>query len=194
MIAYGMIRDAFPRLAPPQVQIYTNAFNQWFPVYGIINPRRVAAFIAQVGHESGGLRWTAEIWGPTDQQRRYEPPSTLAARLGNSEPGDGAWFKGRGLIQITGRSNYTQISRAFDIDFLSNPVLLESPNMAVRSACWWWSSRNLNEIADLDTVESFRRITRIINGGFNGWEDRLQRWESAKKIFAIPNDNSATVA
>lgn len=194
MLAYGMIRDAFPRLAPARVQIYTNAFNQWFPVYGIINPRRVAAFIAQVGHESGGLRWTSEIWGPTDQQRQYEPPSPIADRLGNTLPGDGHRFKGRGLIQITGRSNYTQLSRAFGIDFLTSPGLLEVPNMAVRSACWWWQSRNLNDIADLDTVESFRKITRIINGGFNGWEDRLARWESAKKIFAIKNDNPGSVA
>lgn len=194
MLAYGMIRDAFPRLAPARVQIYTNAFNQWFPVYGIINPRRVAAFIAQVGHESGGLRWTSEIWGPTDQQRRYEPPSPLADRLGNTLPGDGHRFKGRGLIQITGRSNYTQLSRAFGIDFLNNPSLLEVPDMAVRSACWWWQSRNLNDIADLDTVESFRKITRIINGGCNGWDDRLARWESAKKIFAIKNDNPGSVA
>lgn len=189
MLAYGMIRDAFPRLAPPRVQIYTNAFNQWFPVYGIINPRRVAAFIAQVGHESGGLRWTSEIWGPTDQQRRYEPPSPLADRLGNTLPGDGHRFKGRGLIQITGRANYTQISRAFSINLIANPEILEEPNMAVRSACWWWSSRNLNEWADKNTVDAFRRITRIINGGFNGWEDRLRRWESAKKYFATGDMN-----
>lgn len=184
MITERMIRDLFPRLTGAQYEAYTSAFNQWFPVYGIITPARIAAFLGQIGHESGGLRFTAEIWGPSPQQRRYEPPGQLANRLGNAQPGDGERFKGRGLIQITGRANYTQISRAFSLDLLSNPEWMEEPNMAVRSACWWWSSRSLNEWADKNTVDDYRRITRIINGGFNGWEDRLRRWEAAKKYFA----------
>lgn len=194
MITESMVRQAFPNLTNKDAATFADAFRQWFPVYGITNPRRVSAFIAQVGHESGSLRHLVEIWGPTPQQRKYEPPNRLANILGNAQPGDGRRFRGRGLIQITGRHNYSQISRAFSINFLDNPDLLAEPNMAVRSACWWWSSRNLNDIADLDTVDAFRRITRIINGGFNGWDDRLKRWEAARKIFENPRNNDGAVA
>lgn len=194
MISFGMIRECFPVLRPALVQIYTLAFNEWFPVYKITTPVRVAAFMAQVGHESGDLRHTVEIWGPTPQQQRYEPPSELANRLGNTESGDGARFKGRGLIQITGRFNYAQLSKALETDFLTKPELLEAPNMAVRSACWWWSARNLNEMADANDQHNFRKMTRVINGGLNGWDDRLARWERCKKIFVISGNNDATVA
>ena len=194
MISLGMIRDCFPRLSPAMVQIYTTAFNQWFPQYSLTSPIRVAAFMAQIGHESGDLKWTAEIWGPTPQQRRYEPPSELANRLGNTQPGDGERFKGRGLIQVTGRFNYTQISQALEVDFIAQPQQLEAPNMAVRSACWWWSSRNLNELADANDEHSFRKITRIINGGLNGWDDRLARWQRCKNIFVVGGNNTSTVA
>jgi len=194
MISYGMIRDCFPRLAPARLQIFTEAFNLHFPAYGLTSPIRIAAFMAQIGHESGDLRHTVEIWGPTPQQRRYEPPSELANRLGNTQPGDGERFKGRGLIQVTGRFNYAQLSQALGEDFIGKPALLESPNMAVKSACWWWSSRNLNDLADANDEHNFRKITRIINGGLNGWDDRLERWQRYKNIFVISGNNASTVA
>jgi putative chitinase len=94
--------------------------------------------LAQIGHESGSLAHLKEIWGPTDQQRRYEPPSNLAARLGNDTLGDGFRFRGRGLIQITGRSNYEQVGAGLGVDLIRQPELLEEPDYAVASACWWW--------------------------------------------------------
>lgn len=147
------------------------------PDFDINTPQRMAAFLAQVGHESGGLHWLTELWGPTDAQLRYEGRKDL----GNTQPGDGARFKGRGLIQITGRNNYQKASTALATDFISNPELLAEPDMAVRSAMWFWQAHGLNELADAD---SFRLITQIINGGFNGLTERLALYEVAKEVLA----------
>jgi putative chitinase len=145
--------------------------------FEINTPQRMAAFLAQVGHESGGLHWLIEIWGPTDAQARYEG----RADLGNNTPGDGYKFRGRGLIQITGRANYMAASLALATDFVNNPELLGEPDMAVRSAMWFWQSHELNELADTD---AFGLITRKINGGLNGEQDRVVLWEAAKKVLA----------
>lgn len=145
--------------------------------FEINTTERMAAFLAQVGHESGGLHWLTEIWGPTDAQLRYEGRSDL----GNTQPGDGARFKGRGLIQITGRANYQNASDALATDFIGSPELLAEPDYAVRSAMWFWQSHGLNELAD---AGQFDRITRIINGGQNGRTERLALWESAKEALA----------
>ena len=147
------------------------------PDFEINTPARLAAFLAQVGHESGGLHWLVEIWGPTDAQARYEG----RADLGNNTPGDGYKFRGRGLIQITGRSNYMAASLALATDFVINPELLGEPDMAVRSAMWFWQSHGLNEMAD---AGDFERITRRINGGLNGQPERVALWEAAKAVLA----------
>ena len=157
---------------------------EWLPYieaamaeYEINTPARQAAFLAQIGHESGGLHWAVEIWGPTEAQRRYEGRKDL----GNTEPGDGYKFKGRGLIQTTGRANYTATGKALGIYLLSDPSLLALPELAARSAAWYWQSRGLNALAD---VGDFRRITLRINGGTNGLADRLALHEAAKAVFA----------
>ena len=185
MLTIGIMRHIFPSVEPARLQIFTQWMDKYCQQYEINTHKRMAAFFAQIGHESGDLRWTAEIWGPTPQQRRYEPPSDLAQRLGNTTPGDGSRFCGRGLIQITGRSNYEQVSKALGIDFIATPEILQHPDHAVHSACWWWSNRGLNEWADKNDDHAFRRITIIINGGMNGWEDRFARWRRLKKIFAM---------
>lgn len=153
-------------------------------VFGINTRPRVASFLGQVCHESGNMRFLREIWGPTPQQLRYEMGTSLARTLGNTEPGDGERFRGRGLIQITGRANYRAVSVALDYDFLADPMALEQPAHAVASACWFWSTRGLNEIADLNTEDAYRRITRRINGGLNGWADRLERWYRIQQILS----------
>lgn len=145
--------------------------------FEINTPARQAAFLAQIGHESGGLHWKVELWGPTAAQERYEGRRDL----GNTEPGDGYKFRGRGLIQITGRNNYMQAGRALGADLLRNPELLGQSPLAERSAAWFWHSRKLNEIAD---AGDFRRITKLINGGYNGYDDRVAKWEAAKEILA----------
>lgn len=141
--------------------------------YEITTPARIAAFLAQVGHESGSFVYTREIWGPTAAQQRYEG----RADLGNIYPGDGSRFRGRGLIQITGRFNYTQASQALGMDLLAHPELLEGKPLAALSAAWWWSANGCNAIADAGDLT---RLTRVINGGTNGLEDRTRRWEVAK--------------
>ena len=157
--------------------VFVPALNTAMNRYGIVGTARAAAFIAQVGHESGQLRWVREIWGPTPQQASYEG----RADLGNTVPGDGSKYRGRGLIQVTGRANYAACGEALGLDLLNQPTLLEQPQNAAMSAAWFWSTRGLNTLADQG---EFVKITRRINGGINGLEDRLQLWERAKKVLA----------
>jgi putative chitinase len=132
-----------------------------------------ATFLAQIGHESGCLRYTREIWGPTAQQLRYEPDTKLSERLGNVSAGDGARFMGRGLIQTTGRANYRmtrdRLRKVFDgvPDFEAQPHLLEQPQWAALSAGVFWQVKNLNAFAD-----NFVEQTRRVNGGYNGLAHR----------------------
>jgi predicted chitinase len=153
--------------------------------FAVDRPARVAAFIAQLAHESGQLRFMEEIWGPTDQQRRYEPPGELAARLGNTEPGDGRRFKGRGPIQITGRANYQRFGGLLTVDLVSEPERAALPELAFRIAGLFWLKKGLNELADLATPDAFREITRRINGGFNGLEDRRRFYAAARVALGV---------
>lgn len=157
---------------------------EWLPFiesamdeFGISTPERQAAFLAQIGHESGGLHWSSEIWGPTSAQKRYEG----RLDLGNTEPGDGFRFKGRGLIQTTGRANYEATGDALGVDLISDPVQLAQPELAARSAAWFWADRGLNELAD---AGEFERITKRVNGGLNGYAERCALWEAAKEVLA----------
>jgi putative chitinase len=158
----------------------TPGINATFEKFDIDTPLRMAHFFGQVLHESGGFRWLKEIWGPSDAQARYEPPSRLAARLGNTQAGDGKRFMGRGVIQLTGRSNYAQFSKAMGVDFISQPELVESPQYAVMVGGWYWSTRKLNVPADQDDL---LKVTRLVNGGTNGLEDRRKYLLRAKKVL-----------
>lgn len=141
---------------------------------------RIAAFLAQIGHESGRLQYVKEIWNPKQcpWQAKYEKRRDL----GNIAKGDGERFKGRGLIQITGRSNYNACGKALKLNLINQPELLEDPDNAALSAAWFWRSLGCNELADNDKFET---ITRRINGGLNGYEDRCKLWNKAKQIFGI---------
>lgn len=157
--------------------VFVPALNTAMNHYGIVGVARVAAFIAQIGHESGQLRWVREIWGPTAQQLKYEG----RADLGNTEKGDGSKYRGRGLIQITGRANYNACGEALGLDLINKPELLELPQHASMSAAWFWSARGLNTLADQG---EFVKITRRINGGVNGLADRQALYEKALKVLA----------
>ena len=158
--------------------VFIPVLNSSMGKYGVVTPLRIAAFIAQVGHESGQLRWLKELWGPTVQQAKYEG----RADLGNSVVGDGFKFRGRGLIQVTGRTNYANCGKALDLDLLEHPELLEIPRWACESAAWFWQSNGLNELADKG---QFTTITRRINGGLNGLDDRVQLWARAKAVLCV---------
>jgi putative chitinase len=137
---------------------------------------RRAAFLAQVGWESGSLTYTREIWGPTAQQKRYDPKTTLAGKLGNVYPGDGRRFMGRGLLQTTGRANYAlttiwlrELLGPTVPDFEKEPELLELDLWAALSAALYWRKRNLNRCVD---ASDFAELTRRINGGYTHLAER----------------------
>jgi len=163
--------------AGPQAGVFVSVLNTAMNRYGIVGARRAAAFITQVGHESGQLRYVREIWGPTAQQAAYEG----RADLGNTMRGDGSKYRGRGLIQITGRANYAACGEALGLDLISNPELLELPQHAAMSAGWFWSTKGLNTLADQG---QFAKITRRINGGLTGQAGRQALYEKALKVLA----------
>ena len=135
----------------------------------------LAQFLAQVMHESGGLRYVREIWGPTKAQKGYEG----RADLGNVKPGDGKRFMGRDVLQITGRANYRALTawvrKTFGakVDFEANPELLESPEWLGIGAIWYFLTRN--GLIDYARAGNIEMVTRRVNGGLNGYQDRL-RW------------------
>lgn len=184
-ISIEQLQTALPGLPLHLAEKYVDDLNAALVEFEITTPPRVAAFIAQIGHESGNLRYWREIWGPTPQQKKYEPPSAVARRLGNTHAGDGSRYRGRGPIQITGRSNYERFGEKLGLDLINNPELLEDSPHGFRAAGCFWQLKGLNELADEDTNKAFEEITRKINGGLNGWEDRFTRWERARKVFGL---------
>ena len=157
--------------------VFVHLLNTAMNRYQILGAKRIAAFIAQIGHESGQLKYVREIWGPTKAQSKYEG----RADLGNAVKGDGYKYRGRGLIQITGRANYAECGEALSLDLVNHPELLEMPQHACMSAAWFWASRGLNTLAD---AGKFDTITRRINGGQNGAADRLALHARALKVLA----------
>lgn len=140
----------------------------------IASPDRVAAFLGQLCHESGELRW----WQEKTSGKAYEG----RADLGNTEAGDGPRFKGRGPIQLTGRANYRAAAEVLGVDLEERPELAATPEVGFRIAGWYWASRRLNELAD---AGDYREITRRINGGFNGFEDRIRHWHRARRVLGL---------
>ncbi len=164
--------------------LFTPHINRACKLFEINTPARMAAFLAQIGHESGRLVYTCEIWGPTLAQQKYEGRKDL----GNTQPGDGKRFMGRGLIQTTGRANYRAthdgLNEALEgvPDFEQHPTALELPEWAALSAAWYWQSHGLNALAD---GGAFDAITRKINGGTNGAADRRALWAAAKDCLGV---------
>jgi putative chitinase len=168
--------------ARPQAGVFICALNNAMARFNINTPKRIAAFLAQVGHESGQLQYVREL-GSEQYLSKYDT-GALAARLGNTPApdGDGQKYRGRGLIQITGRDNYRECSLGLfgDDRLLFLPDLLEKPQWAAESAAWFWQKNGLNELADRD---QFNSITRRINGGLNGLQDRLLLWARARAVL-----------
>jgi len=158
--------------AGERCDVFIDPINAAMDEFCINTVQRQAHFLAQVGHESGELRYVKELATGKAYEGRRD--------LGNTEEGDGPRFKGRGLIQITGRANYIKLFKALDLDCVARPELIESRTNACRSAAWFWKSHGLNELADAD---DFLRITKRINGGTNGIDDRRRLLELAKAVL-----------
>jgi predicted chitinase len=141
---------------------------------GIDTPQRIAAFLAQLAHESAEYRYMEEIADGSAYEGR--------ADLGNIQPGDGVKFKGHGPIQITGRANHEACGQALGIDLIAEPRLICTPVYGTASACWFWNSRGLSLLADVDW---FKTITRRINGGYNGLSDRRQYWDRNRALLGL---------
>lgn len=176
MLTIDQLSQIFPKANLMRLGVFLGPLNEAMYAYDITTPLQQAAFLAQIGHESGQFRYVREIWGPTPAQARYEGRKDL----GNTEVGDGVRFMGRGLIQITGRANYKACSDALGVDLISNPELLERADLAVLSAAWFWEKRAINVPA---AKGDFERVTKLVNGGLNGYDDRLAIYNRAKEIL-----------
>lgn len=158
------------------IPIIVKWFNEYADKYCVNSPQRIAAFFAQVMHESCNFKYTREIASGAAYEGKKD--------LGNIYPGDGKKYKGHGYIQVTGRSNHAAISRDTGIDFLNNPELLTTPQYAMLSAFWFWDTRKLNELADKAWLKT---ITKKINGGLNGWAERLAYYNRICDVLSLPH-------
>ena len=153
--------------------IFLPALNAAMLEFGITTPARAASFLAQLAHESGQLVYVRELASGAAYEGRRD--------LGNVQPGDGVRFRGRGLLQITGRANYAACGKALGLDLLAQPAMLEQTSPACRSAGWFWQSRGLNALADAGDQLA---VTRKINGGTNGLAERLAYFKTAQRVLA----------
>lgn len=177
MITRDVLLKAYPQATQERIELFIEPITLTCDEFNINTVVRQAAFLAQIGHESGQLNYVKEIWGPTPAQLKYEG----RADLGNFKPGDGKRFLGRGLLQITGRENYRRCGDALFVDLEEEPELLETPLLAARSAGWYWRTRALNVPADLGDVE---RVTKLISGGSTAVQERMNLYTKALKALS----------
>ena len=199
-ITVQQLLQIFPN-AGRQAGVFVPVLNTAMNRYQIVGSKRIAAFIAQVGHESGqlthlveNLNYSAEAlqraWPSrfsaklaADVARKPEQIASIAYdnRMGNTSTGDGWKYRGRGLIQITGKNNYRVCGEALGLDLIAQPELLEKPQHACMSAAWLWATNSLNTLAD---AGKFDTITSRINGGQNGAADRQALYVRAMMVLA----------
>jgi len=188
----------------PDLDGWYDALSSVLPTYEIDSPQRVAAFIAQCTHESGGFKRLKENLNYKAESLRrvfpkYFTSDALAqeyahkqeqianrvygGRMGNGDEssGDGYRYCGRGLIQLTGRNNYTKFAESIGMSAEEVPALLETFEGAVKSACWFWKTNNLNQYADAGDILT---MTKRINGGTIGLEDRIKHYNHALEVFS----------
>ncbi|ENJ7652238.1 glycoside hydrolase family 19 protein [Pseudomonas aeruginosa] len=208
LITEQQLLQIFPN-AGHRAGFFVPALNVAMERFDITSPVRLAAFLAQVGHESSQLTRLVENLNYSAQGLAATWPSryrgadgkpnalalnlarhpqaiannTYASRNGNGDEasGDGWRYRGRGLLQVTGRANYRAAAGGLDQPLEVEPELLEQPEWAALSAAWWWAAHDLNELADRG---EFATITRRINGGLNGQAERLALWERVKAVLS----------
>jgi putative chitinase len=203
-----LTKDQLSQLLPknPYIDNWYDALSQLLPDYEINTPQRIAAFIAQCSHESGGftalkenlnykaatLRKIFPKYFPTDElanayanhpnKQEAIANKVYASRMGNGDEasGDGFRYCGRGLIQLTGKSNYQAFADSLEMKVEDVPEYLQTFEGAAQSACWFWESNNLNKHADAGDIKT---MTKVINGGYIGLDDRIAHYEHAKHIL-----------
>jgi len=204
MITLELLQKVCPKTKKEVLETYVAPINKVAKAYGILdNHKRVAAFLAQIAHESGGFNFTKENlnynakalqsvfkkYYPTEKdaivhERKPEQIANrvYAGRMGNGDEksGDGWTYRGRGLIQLTGKENYTKFSESIKKPLKEAVDYLETAEGAVESAAWFWNKNKLNELCDKD---DFTTLTKRINGGTNGLEDRKHHYEIALKAL-----------
>lgn len=186
MLTVDELHDIMP-FAHSRVETFVDALNDAMREFSVSDtPLREAAFIAQIAHESGELRYTEEIASGSAYDDRADlgntrPEAVAAARAAGTTPGP--YFKGRGLLQITGYDNYLSCGASLGLDLVSGPRQLASVIPACRSAGWFWQRHGLNELADKSDMIG---ITKKINGGRTGMDDRMKYYRRA--LAAIGDD------
>src|ERR1043165_1375329 len=165
-----LMTETFPKVESSLLEKLVEGFHTYFPDYQITTAKRIAAFIAQAAHETGGFKWFYEL-GNKSYFNKYEPGTSIGKRLGNTQVGDGYRFRGRGIFHLTGRYNYQKYSELINLDLVHNPEIAADPIIACHIACEYWQQNGLNPLADAGDL---RAITKRINGGYNGWDDRLR--------------------
>ena len=170
------LKAVMPNLRPSRAVRYLPLLTEAMEEASIDTPLRMGAFLATLAHESGELLFFEELASGEAYEGRKS--------LGNVNVGDGQRYKGRGPIQLTGRSNYRQAGIALDLPLEEQPWLAAIPEVGFRVAAWFWRSRRCNELAD---NSDFEAVTRRINGGMNGWDSRLVYYRRALTLFgALP--------
>ncbi len=171
-VSLDQLRRIMPNLSQAKAEQYLPHLNNAMREAGITTRNQKAAFLAQLAHESGQFRYMEEIASGAAYEGRRD--------LGNTQPGDGVRFKGRGPIQLTGRANYTAAGKALGLDLVNNPKQAATPEVGFRTAAWFWNTRGLNSLAE---AGNFREVTRRINGGFNGLADREMYYRRALTVL-----------
>lgn len=213
MASTDKMKTIIPKLNWVKAQTYLPYMNTVLPNFGIDTPLRKAHFLSQLAHESGGLKYSEEnlnysakalrsVFGKyfktneiAEQYARL--PERIANRVyanrmgnGSEISGDGWKFRGRGLIQLTGKDNYQNFAKAFGIDCVNNPDLILEPEIAITSACWYWKKRKINAFADTDDIIM---VTKRINGGKHGILDRMQWLDSFKNLYEVLESDAKAI-
>ncbi|ESP91295.1 glycoside hydrolase family 19 protein [Pseudoalteromonas luteoviolacea] len=205
-ITHDQLVGIVPSAKAEDIEKYIDALNEVLPQFEVNTPLRAAHFIAQIAHESGSFRYESEnlnysdkalkaIFGkyfPTEEEAQAyaRKPEKIANRVyanrmgnGDETSGDGWKYRGRGLIQLTGKDNYHRCGDALAIDLVNDPELVVAdPTLTVKTACYYWDSRKLNQYADQDDLLT---ITKRINGGTHGLDDRAAFLNRAKQFLNI---------
>jgi predicted chitinase len=175
IVSLEQLRKIMPLLSEAKAKAYVGLLNDAMREREIATAKRAEAFLAQLAHESGGLRYFEELASGAAYEGRKD--------LGNTQKGDGVRYKGRGPIQLTGRSNYRSAGAALGVPLEEHPEMAASPEVGFRVAAWFWATRGLNALADKGDEVAFKEITRRINGGYNGLADREAYWRRARAVL-----------